>query len=125
MEDLFQKGLDYITKLTDGITHLNLDGTTNSSKVFSDALGVQINKIIGPHPCGNVGVQIHHINPINKGDVVWYLDPQDVITIARLFTEGKYDVSRIISVSGSDSFSCLGTYSCLVILNCNCLHHII
>ncbi len=101
MEELFQEGLDYITKLTDGDTHLNLDGRTNSSKVFTEALGVQINKIIGPHPSGNVGVQIHHLNPINKGEVVWYLEPQDVIAIARLFKEGKYDVSRIISVSGS------------------------
>ncbi|MEE2953981.1 MAG: Na(+)-translocating NADH-quinone reductase subunit A [Bacteroidota bacterium] len=101
MEELFQEGLDYITKLTDGDVHLNLDGRTNSSKVFTEALGVQINTIIGPHPSGNVGVQIHHINPINKGEVVWYLEPQDVIVIARLFKEGKYDISRIISVSGA------------------------
>ena len=56
--------------------------------------GVEINKISGPHPAGNVCVQVHHIDPINKGDVVWYLYPQDVLTIARLFTDGKYDVSR-------------------------------
>lgn len=100
MEELFQRGLDYVVKLTKGITHLNVDGRTNPSKVFSQAKNVQINKISGPHPAGNVGVQIHHIDPINKGDVVWYLEPQDVITIARLFIEGKYDVSRIIAVTG-------------------------
>ena len=102
MDDLFQSGLDIITKLTNGKTHLNLDGNTNSSKVFSDAKGVEINSFSGPHPAGNVGVQIHHINPINKGDIVWYLEPQDVIVIARLFNEGKYDVSRIISLCGSE-----------------------
>ena len=100
MEELFQKGLDFIVKLTEGKTHLNIDGNTNSSNVFSQAKNVQINKISGPHPAGNVGVQIHHIDPINKGDVIWYLQPQDVITIARLFIEGKYDVSRIITVAG-------------------------
>ena len=100
LEDLFQRGLDYVVKLTKGITHLNVDGQTNPSNVFSQAKNVQINKISGPHPAGNVGVQIHHIDPINKGDVVWYLEPQDVITIARLFIEGKYDVSRIIAVTG-------------------------
>ena len=102
MDELFQKGLDLITKLSNGKTHLNLDGNTNSSKVFSNAKGVEINKFSGPHPAGNVGVQIHHIDPINKGDVIWYLEPQDVIVIARLFFEGKYDVSRIISLCGSE-----------------------
>ena len=102
MDELFQKGLDIISKLTNGKTHLNLDGNTNSSKVFSDAKGVELNSFSGPHPAGNVGIQIHHLDPINKGDVVWYLEPQDIIVIARLFTEGKYDVSRIISLCGSE-----------------------
>ena len=102
MDDMFQKGLNIIKKLTNGITHLNLDGNTNSSTVFSQAKGVDINKFSGPHPAGNVGVQAHHIDPINKGDIIWYLEPQDVIAIARLFAEGKYDVSRIISLCGSE-----------------------
>ena len=102
MDELFQEGLDVITKLTNGKTHLNLDGNTNSSKVFSDAKGVEINSFSGPHPAGNVGVQIHHLDPINKGDIIWFLEPQDVIVIARLFCEGKYDVSRIISLCGSE-----------------------
>ena len=101
MDELFQKGLDYIVQLTSGKTHLNIDGNTNPSTVFTGAKGVEINKINGAHPAGNVGVQVHHINPINKGEVVWYLQPQDVIAIARLFTEGKYDVSRIVAVAGS------------------------
>ena len=99
MDELFQKGLDYIVKLTDGITHLNIDGDINSP-LFLNTQNVQINKFSGPHPAGNVGVQIHHLDPINRGDVVWYLEPQDVITIARLFNQGKYDVSRIIALSG-------------------------
>ena len=101
MDELFQKGLDYVVKLTSGKTHLNIDGNTNPSKLFTEAKGVEINKISGAHPAGNVGVQIHHIDPINKGEVVWYLEPQDVIAIARLFTEGKYDVSRIIALGGA------------------------
>ena len=101
LDELFQKGLDYITQLTSGKTHLNVDGNTNSSTVFTGAKGVEINKISGVHPAGNVGIQVHHIDPINKGEVVWYLQPQDVIAIARLFTEGKYDVSRIVALAGS------------------------
>tara|TARA_B100001142_G_scaffold263350_1_gene266600 strand:- start:131 stop:1537 length:1407 start_codon:yes stop_codon:yes gene_type:complete len=101
MEDLFQKGLDYIVKLSNGETHLNIDANTNPSKVFASSKGVKINYFSGPHPSGNVGVQIHHIDPINKGDIVWYLEPQDVLAIARLFTEGRYDVSRIVALVGS------------------------
>ena len=101
MDDLFQSGLDIITKLTNGKTHLNLDGNTNSSKVFSEAKGVEINSFSGPHPAGNVGVQIHHINPINKGDIVWYLTPQDIVAVARFFKDAKYDASRIIALTGS------------------------
>jgi Na+-transporting NADH:ubiquinone oxidoreductase subunit A len=101
MDELFQKGLDYVVKLTSGKTHLNIDGNTNPSKVFTEAKGVEINKICGSHPAGNVGVQMHHIDPINKGEVVWYLEPQDVVAIARLFTKGKYDISRIIALGGS------------------------
>ena len=100
MDELFQKGLDYIVKLTKGKTHLNIDGNTNPSKIFTEAKGVEINRVSGPHPAGNVGVQIHHIDPINKGEIIWYLEPQDIIAIARLFNEGRYDLSRIISVSG-------------------------
>ena len=101
MDEIFQKGLDYIVQLTNGTTYLNIDGNTNPSKVFTTVKGVEINKFSGPHPAGNVGIQIHHIDSINKGEVVWYLQPQDVIAIARLFNEGKYDVSRIVALCGS------------------------
>lgn len=101
LEKEFQSGIQILRKLTDGKVHLNVDGNTNPSKVFTDSKGVEINKFTGPHPSGNVGVQIHHLDPINKGEVVWYLYPQDVLAVSRLFTEGKYDVSRIIALTGS------------------------
>jgi len=101
MEKEFQAGLDIVTKLTEGTTHLNIDGNSNSSSVFTSAKGVQINNVSGPHPAGNVGVQIHHIDPINKGEVVWYMYPQDVIAIGRLFSEGKYDATRLVALAGS------------------------
>ena len=101
MEKEFQAGLDIVSKLTEGTTHLNIDGNSNSSSVFTSAKGVQINNVSGPHPAGNVGVQIHHIDPINKGEVVWYMYPQDVIAIGRLFSKGKYDATRLIAFAGS------------------------
>ncbi|MDQ3193237.1 MAG: Na(+)-translocating NADH-quinone reductase subunit A [Bacteroidota bacterium] len=97
----FQTGLDAITKLTDGTVHLNVSADLMPSKVFTNSKGVQINKISGPHPSGNVGVQIHHIDPVNKGEVVWYLSPQDVLMIGRLFIQGQLDATRVIALAGS------------------------
>lgn len=100
-EELFQYGLDLITSLTDGITHLNIDGYSNPPKALTEAKGVQKNNIYGPHPSGNVGIQIHHIDPINTGEIVWYLYPQDILSIANVFKNNKYDLSKIVAVTGS------------------------
>ena len=100
MDDLFQQGIDIISKLTNGKLHLNIDGNTNLAKIFSNTKKVQKNIFSGPHPAGNVGVQIHHLDPINKGDIVWYLSPQDVLAIARLFKDSIYDASRIVALAG-------------------------
>ena len=98
----FQIGINALSKLTSGKIHLNINAEFNPSKVFINTEGVQLNSIIGPHPAGNVGVQIHHIDPINKGDVVWTLNPQDVVAIGRLFSKGIYDASRIVALTGSE-----------------------
>ena len=100
--EVFQAGLDILSKLTDGRVHLNLKGDMIGSKVFSNSKKVTINYFDGPHPAGNVGVQIHHLDPINKGDIIWYLGPQELITIGKLFLEGKYDATKIIALSGSE-----------------------
>ncbi|MGB0888090.1 MAG: Na(+)-translocating NADH-quinone reductase subunit A [Vicingaceae bacterium] len=98
---ILQAGLDALTKLTSGKVHLNITGNANADEAFTGAKNVQINKISGPHPAGNVGVQMHHIDPINKGEVVWTLNALDVLTIGKLFTEGKFDASRSIALAGS------------------------
>lgn len=98
----FQAGLDVLTKLTDGTVHLNVDAKRTTSKVFTNSKNVQINTFSGPHPSGNVSVHISKLDPINKGEVVWYLYPQDVLTIGRLFLSGKYDAERVIALAGSE-----------------------
>lgn len=99
-EEAFQGGLDAIRKLTGTNIHLNVYAA-NSASLFRNFSGVEINEISGPHPAGNIGVQIHHIDPLNKDEVVWYINPQDVIIIGRLFTEGKFDVSKVVALTGS------------------------
>lgn len=100
--DAFQAGLNALAKLTSGKVHLNVSGKGNSSGVFTSAKGVQLNKVSGPHPAGNVGIQIHHIDPIGKGEKVWVVNPQDVVIIGKLFSEGKYDASKVVALTGSE-----------------------
>ena len=96
----FNAGLEVLKKLTDGPVHLQVRQTTD--EVFKNAEGVQVTSVAGPHPAGNVGVQIHHIDPINKGDVVWYINPQDVLIVGRMALTGNYDASKIIAVTGEN-----------------------
>lgn len=98
----FQVGINALLKLSGGKVHLNIEGTYPPSTVFTNAKGVQINKFKGPHPAGNVGTQIHYIDPLNKGEKIWFVAPQDVVTIGKLFLNGQYDASRIVALTGSE-----------------------
>ncbi|MFT7591587.1 MAG: Na+-transporting NADH:ubiquinone oxidoreductase subunit A [bacterium] len=100
--DAFSKGLEALKALTPGTVHLNINAATNNSAMFTQAQGVQINSFLGNHPAGLVGIQIHHVDPINKGDVVWTLNPQHVVFIGRLLNSGKLDLSQQVAVVGSD-----------------------
>lgn len=102
--DAFQKGLDVLGRLTGGKVYLGLDarGDNPPSAVFSQAAGVEKYWFRGKHPAGNVGVQIHHIKPINSGDKVWVMGVQEVITLGTLFTEGRFDATRVVAVTGAE-----------------------
>lgn len=101
-EQYFQAGIDVLKKFCQGKVHVNLHADGAASSVLSKAEGVEVNKFTGPHPVGNVGVQIHHLDPINKGDLVWTIHPYGVIQIGKLFVEGQYDSSRIVALTGSE-----------------------
>ncbi|MGE0090345.1 MAG: Na(+)-translocating NADH-quinone reductase subunit A [Bacteroidales bacterium] len=118
---MFQKGIDALSKLTTGNIHLNLNADYPAAETFTSAKGVQINYFTGPHPAGNVGVQIHKIDPINKGDIVWYTYPQEIIAIGRLFDKGIYDVTKIIAIAGSEVLH----PSYLKIINGACVRNIL
>lgn len=97
----FQIGLDALAKLTDGVVHLNLKKGTPASKVFENSKRVQLNHFEGPHPSGIPGVQLHHLDPLNKNEVAWMLSPCAVMRIGRLFLTGHYDDSRLVALTGS------------------------
>jgi Na+-transporting NADH:ubiquinone oxidoreductase subunit A len=101
-EKEFQAGIDILAQLTPGKVHVNICDEYPASSAFSNAKQARVNYFRGPHPAGNVGVQIHHLDPINKGDIVWTTGPQEVIMIGRLFMNGIYDASKVIALTGSE-----------------------
>lgn len=96
--ETFQTGIDALAKLTSGKVYLGV----NDSDAFKDVSNVEINSFEGPHPTGNVGVQIANTKPLNKGEIVWTVNVQDVTLIGRLFENGQVDFSKVIALAGSE-----------------------
>lgn len=103
-EAAFQKGLDVLRHLTDGTVYLGLDARSEEAPhiAFTNANGVEQKWFHGKHPAGNVGVQIHHTAPIASNEQVWTLGVQEVITLGRLFTEGRYNTARLVALAGAE-----------------------
>ncbi len=101
--EAFQKGIDTLARLTDGKVHLGLDarGEGAPSDVFAKAANCEKYWFSGKHPSGNVGIQIHHVAPINAGEKVWTLNVQQVITLGELMYKGIYNAERLIALTGA------------------------
>jgi Na+-transporting NADH:ubiquinone oxidoreductase subunit A len=97
-----QTGLDALAKLTDGKVYLSLDADKKPAEALSKASNVEVVYFSGPHPKGNVGVQMHHLSPLNKGEYAFTLTVSDVIIIGRLFNTGKLDLTRTVAASGAE-----------------------
>lgn len=96
--DAVQKGFDALSILMDGKVHLS--SKPNSS--FTKIKGVNHHSFDGLHPAGNIGTQIHHIDPINKGEFVWSINIQEVAAIGKLLSSGCVNSSRKIALTGSE-----------------------
>ena len=95
-----QTAINALGKLTDGGVHLSLNSENYSGTPFHKLENVIQHTFTGKHPAGNVGVQIHHISPIRKGETVWTVSLVMLAAIGKLFNTGKYDVRRNIAVTG-------------------------
>ena len=101
-ENEFNNGIKVLQTLTSGKIHLSLNAKSRPCSAFNNATGVDIHWFEGPHPAGNVGVQIHTIDPINKGESVWVIHPEDVANLGVLFTEGIYRPQRTVALTGPE-----------------------
>ena len=104
-EAAFDKGLEVLSKLTDGSVYLgaNANSTNDPAAAFTESAHADVRFFHGKHPAGNVGVQIHHIAPINANDKVWTLGVQEVITLGNLFLENRYNAERVVAVTGAQA----------------------
>lgn len=95
-----QTGVEALKKFTKGNIVVSLRESNYATSPLYKLKDVVYYAFEGPHPAGNVGVQINNINPLAKGDVVWTLNPVSLAAIGRLFNNGVYDVSRLVAVTG-------------------------
>ena len=98
-EKELQAAVTALSKLTEGDVHVSIGKKGNSP--FSTLDNINLHNVSGPHPAGNVGVQIAQIDPINKGEVVWVVNPQDLLIIGELLLTGRFNSERIIALVGS------------------------
>ena len=94
-----QASISALGKLTEGKVHVSV--AKNGNSPLAGLSGITLHKVSGPHPSGNVGTQINKIDPINKGEVVWTVSPQDLVIIGELLLTGKFNAERIVALVGS------------------------
>ena len=105
--EAMQKGIDVLNRLTDGKVYMGMDGRQGVElpAELVRLTGVEKHYFSGPHPIGNVGIQIHHIAPIKKGDIVWTIGVQELITLGNMFLLDRYDARRVVNIAGNGAES--------------------
>lgn len=94
-----QAGISALAKMAGVAVNLGIKAGAAATD-FRGLKDVVLTEFQGPHPAGNVGVQINHVNPVNKGEVVWTVNIQDVLVLGRLFTKGVVDMQRLVALTG-------------------------
>jgi len=98
--DDIQAGVNALGKLTDGGVHLTVNKAVWNSSPFHKVENVIAHSVSGKHPAGNVGVQISHIAPIQKGETVWTMPVTLVAALGRVINTGRLDLTRKVAVTG-------------------------
>ncbi len=98
-KDALQAGINVLNGLTDGDVNIGIS-TNEQIEELTGLVNCKLHHISGPHPAGNVGIQIHHIAPLKPGDVIWTVNIQHVIILGKLFLKGELDPSIIVAVGG-------------------------
>lgn len=98
-EKELQAAITTLGKMTPGKIHVSVGKSSNSP--LAGLSGIELHKVSGPHPAGLVGTQINKIDPINKGEIVWTITPQDLVIMGELLLTGVFNPERIVALAGS------------------------
>ena len=98
-EKELQAAITALGKLTAGKVHVSVGKSSKSP--LAGLSGIELHKVSGPHPAGLVGTQINKIDPINKGETVWTISPQDLVIIGEMLLTGKFNPQRTVALVGS------------------------
>ncbi len=94
----FITGLKILSRLTEGKLHLCKSPAAKIPANGVDRLNIE--EFDGPHPAGNVGTHIHFLDPVGRNKTIWHISAQDVISVGILFSTGKLNTERIVSLAG-------------------------
>lgn len=98
-EKELQTAITALGKITPGLVHVSVGKDSDSP--FKKIEDIALHKVTGPHPAGLVGTQINKIDPINKGELIWTLSPQDLIIIGECLITGRFNPERTVALVGS------------------------
>jgi Na+-transporting NADH:ubiquinone oxidoreductase subunit A len=93
-------GLMALSKLTSGKVHLSRPAQGPSAAELSSAKGAELHTVSGKHPAGSAPLQAYYVDRVRPGEVAWYVDIQDVISIGKLMQTGKLTTDRIVALTG-------------------------
>ncbi len=94
----FQNGVDVLSKIAPVFV-----GVKNGTKSFANVKNATVTAFEGKYPASNVGVHINHLDPINKGEIVWTIGAQEVVYIGRYASKGMLDFSKNVALTGSEA----------------------
>lgn len=97
----FETGLKLLGKISGAKVYLGIHNEKTVSPAFTGTRSAEVHRFSGPHPAGLVSTQIGCISPINRGETIWTVSTQDVISLGRFILTGKFDVSRLVAMTGS------------------------
>ena len=98
IDNYLQEGIDVLKT----IFKCDINFISSSHSSFFSLNNVNHSTFNKLHPAGNVGIHIHHIDPIKKSDDTrWYLSLQDLNRIGQFFSKNEYPVYKYVNVGGS------------------------
>lgn len=92
-----QAGVDALAKIAPVFIGIKAGAEATE---FRELKGCTLFEVEGPHPAGNVGVQLNNLAPLAKGETVFTVNIQDLALIGRLFQKGIVDMTKKVALTG-------------------------